>query len=235
MAADFPEIAEIDINPLVATAAGELKAVDALITLARPDHVATDFQPISPSAIHALFYPRSVAFIGASAQMGKWGHMLICNTISGGYQGQVYAVNPKGGLIAGKPAFKAVVEIPGEVDLAVVTVPAAGVLDLIPQLKAKGIKYVVLITSGFGETGVDGKTLEKRLIRRSTGGRDPHPGTQHHGHLQSAHQFFLHGDGGPPAGRFHGGGRPVRQHGDPVAGLCRSAGNRHPCLFRFGQ
>ena len=167
IAAEFPEIAEIDINPLIATATGELKAVDALITLAEPDREATDTHPVSPPAIHALFYPRSVAFIGASAQMGKWGHMLICNTISGGYLGEVYAVNPKGGLIAGKPAFKTIAEIPGEVDLAVVTLPAAAIMNLIPQLKAKGIKNVVLITSGFGETGADGKSLERQLAREA--------------------------------------------------------------------
>ena len=167
IASDFPEFAEIDINPLIATAAGELTAVDALITLARPDRVTTDFHPVPPPAIHSLFYPRSVAFIGASSQMGKWGHMLTCNTISGGFQGEVYAVNPKGGVIAGKPAFKTVAEIPGEVDLAVITVPVAGIMDLIPQLKAKRIKNVVLITSGFGETGVDGKTLERQLVEEA--------------------------------------------------------------------
>ncbi|WP_319409961.1 acetate--CoA ligase family protein [uncultured Desulfosarcina sp.] len=164
IAADFPEIAEIDINPLIATATGALTAVDALITLAEPERVTTDAHPVPPPAIHSLFYPRSVAFIGASSQMGKWGHMLICNAISGGFKGEVYAVNPKGGVIAGKPAYKSVEEIPGEVDLAVVTVPAAGIVNLIPQLKAKGIKNVVLITSGFGETGIEGKALEKLLV-----------------------------------------------------------------------
>lgn len=164
IAADFPEIAEIDINPLIATPEGELNAVDALITLTRPDGPPADVHPVPPSAIRALFYPRSVAFVGASSQMGKWGHMLICNTISGGYKGDVYAVNPKGGTIAGKPAYRSVAEIPGHVDLAVITVPAAGVRALIPQLKKKGVRSVVLITSGFGETGSGGKRKERDLV-----------------------------------------------------------------------
>ncbi|MGA6925713.1 MAG: CoA-binding protein, partial [Desulfosarcina sp.] len=164
VAADFPEIAEIDLNPLIATPGGDLKAVDALITLARPDRPPTDLHAVPPSAIRSLFYPRSVAFVGASSQMGKWGHMLICNTISGGYRGDVYAVNPKGGTIAGRPAYRSINEIPGKVDLAVVTVPAAGVMDLIPQLKAKQIDSVVLVTSGFGETGPAGKQLEAQLV-----------------------------------------------------------------------
>ncbi len=164
IAVDLPEIAEIDINPLIATPSGELMAVDALMTLSRPDGGAMADHPVAPSDIHALFYPRSVAFVGASSQMGKWGHMLVCNTISGGYQGEVYAVNPKGGTIAGKPAYPSVADIPGSVDLAVVTVPAAGILGLIPQLKAKGIKSMLLITAGFGETGAAGKRLERQLV-----------------------------------------------------------------------
>ena len=165
VAMDFPEISEIDINPLIADPNGDLTAVDALITLAPPQKAPADIHHVAPASIRALFYPRSVAFIGASSQMGKWGHMLICNTISGGYQGDVYAVNPKGGTIAGRRAFRSVDEIPGEVDLAVVTVPAAGVVDLIPGLKAQGVKSVVLITSGFGETGSAGKQLERQLVK----------------------------------------------------------------------
>jgi acyl-CoA synthetase (NDP forming) len=170
IAADYPEISAIDINPLIATADGELRAVDALITLDCPAPAPTPSPRVSPKAIRALFYPRSVVFIGASAQMGKWGHMLICNTISGGYEGEVHAVNPKGGVIAGRPAFKSVADLPGPVDLAVVTIPSDGIMNLIPQLKAKGIKNMLLITSGFGETGTDGKRLEKRLVEEARAG-----------------------------------------------------------------
>ena len=164
VAMEFPEIVEIDINPIIVTPSGDVTAVDALIALSPGKEADPDIHPVPPADIRALFYPRSVAFIGASAQMGKWGHMLLCNTISGGFQGDVYAVNPKGGTIAGKPAYATVADIPGAVDLAVVTVPAAGIMDLIPQLKAKGTKSVVLITSGFGETGNAGKRLERRLV-----------------------------------------------------------------------
>jgi acyl-CoA synthetase (NDP forming) len=164
LATDVSEIAEIDINPLIATASGDLMAVDALITLAGPEGRAADLPRVTPWEIHALFYPRSVAFIGASSELGKWGHTLICNAISGGYRGKVHAVNPKGGTIAGRPVYKSVEQIPGPVDLAVVTIPAAGVLDLMPQLKAKGIKKVVMVTSGFAETGPEGKVLERQLV-----------------------------------------------------------------------
>jgi acyl-CoA synthetase (NDP forming) len=164
IAMEAPGIAEIDINPLVADGHGSLTAVDALITLAHVVDQAPEPPPVPPPAIHQLFYPRSVAFIGASSQMGKWGHMLICNTLSGGFAGEVYPVNPKGGIIAGRQAYRSVSEIPGDVDLAVVTIPAAAVIEMLPELSAKGIRGMALITSGFGETGADGKRLEQTLV-----------------------------------------------------------------------
>ena len=164
LAIAVPEIVEIDINPLVVTQKGAIQAVDALITLGHLDTGASLPPPIPAPDIHALFYPRSVAFIGATSQMGKWGHMLICNAISGGFEGDIHPVNPKGGIIAGRPVYRSVAEIPGDVDLAVVTIPAAAVIGMIPQLAAKGIRGMVLITSGFGETGAEGKKLEKELV-----------------------------------------------------------------------
>ena len=163
---EIPEIAEIDINPLLATSDGNLLAVDALVVPGRtkPDDRQLPL-PVSPDAIGAIFYPKSIAFIGASAQMGKWGHMLMVNTISGGYEGNVFLVNPKTDSIAGRKAYPTVCDIPQPIDLAVVTIPAAGVLDLIPQLKEKGIRNMLLITSGFGETGEDGKKMEIELVR----------------------------------------------------------------------
>jgi len=162
---DHPEIAEIDINPLLAARDGSLIAVDALVVHGLPQAVSQETFAVDPAAIAALFYPKSIAFVGASAQMGKWGHMLMSNTISGGYEGDIYLVNPKGGTIAGRPVYKNIDVIPGPVDLAVVTIPAALVPGLIPQMEAKKIKNMLLITSGFGETGPKGKQLEKDLVQ----------------------------------------------------------------------
>ena len=165
LADDAPEITEVDINPLIAGATGEITAVDALVTLERSKPRKAPPSRIRPRDTHRLFYPRSVAFIGASSELGKWGHTLICNTISGGFQGKVYAVNEKGGIIAGALAYTSVEKIPGPIDLAVVTIPAGATLNLIPQLKAKGITKVVMITSGFAETGTEGKILERQLVK----------------------------------------------------------------------
>ena len=162
---NHPAISEIDINPLLASPEGNLIAVDALIVTGKPVRPVKVSQPVDPADIAALFYPKSIAFIGASSKIGKWGNMLPSNTISGGYTGEVYLVNPGGGTIAGKNVYRSIAEIPGTVDLAVVTIPAASVPDLIFQMKQKDIKNMLLITSGFGETGPEGKALEKDLVR----------------------------------------------------------------------
>jgi acyl-CoA synthetase (NDP forming) len=160
-----PEISEIDLNPLLVDPQGRVWAVDALV-LAGGRPVKSDFlPPISPDAIGSLFYPKSIAMVGASAQLGKWGHFLMINTISGGFKGRLYPVNPKGGTIIGRNVYRSVAEIPDEIDLAVVTIPAEKVLELIPQFREKRIGNMLLITSGFSETGDHGRQLEKDLVK----------------------------------------------------------------------
>jgi acyl-CoA synthetase (NDP forming) len=162
---EHPEISEIDLNPLLVTPQGRVQAVDALVLTGDRSAKAEMLPPVSPDAIGSLFYPKSVAIVGASAQLGKWGYSLLTNTISGGFKGLLYPINPKGGTIAGRKAFRSVAEIPQKIDLAVVTIPAGKVLDLIPQFREKGIRNMLLITSGFSETGKTGRQLEKNLIK----------------------------------------------------------------------
>lgn len=167
IALEHPRIAEIDINPLLVTPEGEVCAVDALVVLT-PERPTLSFTPkVDPREIRNLFYPKAIAFIGASSKLGKWGHMLLSHTINGGYPGEIYLVNAKGGTIAGRGVYTSIADVPGKVDLAVVTIPAAQVLDLLPQLKRKGIHNVLLITSGFGETGAEGKKLQQTLVERA--------------------------------------------------------------------
>ncbi len=165
IAEDHPEITEIDINPLVVAPAGRVAAVDALVVLRDgPAAEPAPPPPVDPAALGRLFHPRSIAFVGATAQMGKWGHILPTITLSSGFSGPVHLVNPRGGTIAGRPVYPSVAEIPGKVDLAVVTIPAAKVNDLIPQFREKGIRSMVLVSSGYAETGSEGRRLEARLV-----------------------------------------------------------------------
>jgi acyl-CoA synthetase (NDP forming) len=164
LALEHPEIAEIDINPLRVTPQGKLVAVDALVVVQPQPPRPETTPPVPPKEIGALFYPHAIAFVGASSQLGKWGNLLVTNTISGGYKGRIYLVNPKGERIANRDTYRSLLEIPDPIDLAVVTVPAAKVLELIPQCRAKAIRYMVLVTSGFSEAGAEGKALEVELI-----------------------------------------------------------------------
>jgi acyl-CoA synthetase (NDP forming) len=164
---EIPEIREIDINPLLVTADGKVTAVDALVVLGEVPAKKTTHVAIAPKAIGRLFYPKSIAFIGASAEVGKWGNLIYTNVVAGKYQGKIYLVNPKGEDIADRKVFKSVTEIPDTVDLAVVTIPANRVLSLIPELKKKKIKNVLLISSGFAETGAAGKVMEDELVEKA--------------------------------------------------------------------
>ena len=167
IAMTIPEIKEIDINPLLVNAEGKVTAVDALIVLGKRAEYQVTHLPINPKYIGNLFYPRSIAFIGVSSEVSKWGHLMYSNVLAGKFAGEVYLVNPKGGEIAGRKVYKSVKEIPGPVDLAVVTIPASLVLPLIDELKQKAIKNVLLISSGFGETGAEGKVMETELVRKA--------------------------------------------------------------------
>ena len=164
---EVPDIKEIDINPLLVTSDGTVTAVDALIVLGEKENQKELPLPVKPKDIAKLFYPKSIAFIGASADISKWGHLLFSNVVAGQYKGQIYLVNPKGGEIADRTVYKSVTEIPDPIDLAVITIPANGVISLIPELKKKAIKNVLLISSGFSETGAEGKALENELVEKA--------------------------------------------------------------------
>jgi len=167
LAQEWPQVEEIDINPLLILSNGEPIAVDALAVLSSGREAIVRPQPIQPSALVPLFSPSSVAFVGASGTMGKWGHMLPTNVISGGFRGQIYLVNPKGGELFGRQVYSSLMDIPDDLDLVVVTIPAAKVMELIPQMQAKKVKAMVLISSGFSETGSHGATMERELVQEA--------------------------------------------------------------------
>ena len=164
---ELPDVAEIDINPLLITAEGQPVAVDALIVLGDEKQAGTVRPPVDPAAILAMFEPKSIAFVGATAEFRKWGQMLFTDLSAGGYEGQFYLVNPKGKPIARRTVYKSVSEIPGPVDLAIVTIPAAAVFGLLPDFKAKGIRNVIVVSSGFSEVGDEGRALERKLVEEA--------------------------------------------------------------------
>ncbi|GAB3264833.1 bifunctional acetate--CoA ligase family protein/GNAT family N-acetyltransferase [Nocardioides dilutus] len=116
------------------------------------------------ASIHRFFNPRSVAVIGASRRQDTIGQALVRNLVTGDFTGRVYAVNPSAAAVSGMPAYKAVGDIPDEVDVAIVAVPADSVTDVVLDCASKGVHGLVVISSGFAETGEEGRQRQRRLV-----------------------------------------------------------------------
>ena len=118
---------------------------------------------VSGSALDAVFYPQSVAVVGASTRAGTVGNDIFRNLLTAEFNGPVYPVNPKARAIYGVHAYKSLGDIPEAVDLAVLIVPAAGILGVTREAIDKGVKALVVISAGFKETGHEGAELEIKL------------------------------------------------------------------------
>ena len=114
-------------------------------------------------SIGRLLSPRSVAVIGASREAHSVGQTVLRNLLAAGFPGPVYPVHPTATAVASVRAYPSVAEVPGEVDLAVVAVPAAGVNEVVAQCAAKGVRGLVVLSSGFGETGAEGRERQGEL------------------------------------------------------------------------
>ncbi len=103
--------------------------------------------------IGKLFRPRSVAVVGASSDPKKIGSKILHNITDGGFTGAVYPVNPKGGTVGSLPVFPGVAAIPDEVDVAVIAVPARGVMNVVRDCCQAGVRFALIVASGFSEIG----------------------------------------------------------------------------------
>lgn len=121
-------------------------------------------QAAEARSVANLLHPSSVAVIGASADETKIGHAVLLNLLRAGFTGPVYPVNPDARSIAGVRAYPSVIDIPDEVDLAVVAVPAANIDEVMDSCLAKGVKVLVVISSGFADAGGGGTVAERRLV-----------------------------------------------------------------------
>ncbi|MFF0270053.1 acetate--CoA ligase family protein [Kribbella sp. NPDC004536] len=151
---DFPEFAEVDLNPVLAGPDGAT-AVDfrIIVDAAAAEPVERYSQEQILTAMTRIMKPRAVAVIGASNEDGKIGNSVMKNLVNGGYAGDIYPVNPRGGEVLGLKAFPSISEVPGDVDVAVFAVPAKFVGAALEQCGQKGVAGAILIPSGFAETG----------------------------------------------------------------------------------
>ena len=150
---DFPEISEVDLNPIFATEKG-VRAVDVRIVLGEKPPTRQRFsQSDILAAMQRIMNPRSVAVIGASAEDGKIGNSVMKNLINGGYQGAIFPIHPKADEILGRKAYASVLNVAEEIDVAVFAIPAKFCAAAMEEVGQKKIPGAVMIPSGFAEIG----------------------------------------------------------------------------------
>ncbi len=156
-----PQVAELDLNPVVVSERGAL-AVDARVKLSSSPPAGRSRTP-SRQDLERLLSPRSIAVIGASRDESKQGARLVRQLVANGFDGQVYPVNPEAGAIYGIPAYKSIEHVPAIPDLACVLVPAAAVAREIAACARAGVTAAIVFSSGFGEAGCDGVRFEREV------------------------------------------------------------------------
>jgi len=115
-------------------------------------------------ALHRIFYPTSIAIVGASRDPTKRGFRAIEKLLDDGFAGAIYPVNPKESEILGRRAYASLADIPGAVDLALVCTPAKTLPGVIAQCGAKAVQGAVVLAGGFAEAGDEGKLLQARMV-----------------------------------------------------------------------
>jgi acyl-CoA synthetase (NDP forming) len=110
-----------------------------------------------------MFYPESIAVVGASETKLKWGSMVLSNILEGGFEGTVYPVTPMREIVYGLKAYKSLLDIPGPIDLVYIATPAGTVMNVLDECVKKGVSNIVVISSGFSEAGGEGIEVEKQL------------------------------------------------------------------------
>lgn len=154
LVADFPEISEMDLNPVFASKEGAIAADVRIVvdfSAKTPRYRPPEDQVLA--SMKRIIQPKSIAVIGASAEEGKIGNSVMKNLINGGYKGDIYPIHPKAGEIMGYKAYKSVKDVPADIDTAVFAIPAKFVAGALIECGEKKIAGAVLIPSGFAETG----------------------------------------------------------------------------------
>src|SRR5450631_2705509 len=152
--ADFPEISEMDLNPVFATDRGAT-AADVRIVLNFNPAPARN-RPSQAEIVEKMtriMKPRALAVIDASAENGKIDNSVMKNLINGGYKGEIYPIHPSADTIMGKKVYKSVKDVPGNIDVAVFAIPASLVASALIECGEKKVVGAILIPSGYAETG----------------------------------------------------------------------------------
>jgi acetyl coenzyme A synthetase (ADP forming)-like protein len=130
------------------------------------ERAARRSQMAARASMKAFFEPGSIAVVGAGRKRGRIGAEVFHNLVSAGFQGVVYPVNENARVVGSVSAYPRVTDIPGEVDLAIVVVPAEDAAAVVDDCVKKGVHGIVVISAGFGETGAEGRAREATLLEK---------------------------------------------------------------------
>lgn len=119
------------------------------------------------ASLQSLFRPRAVAVVGASSDPTKVSGRPLRLLIEGGFKGDIYPINPRAAEVQGVKALASVDALPDGVDMAVIALPAASVMDAIESCARRGVRSLVIFSSGFAELGREGRELQERLAARA--------------------------------------------------------------------
>ncbi|MGC9515875.1 CoA-binding protein, partial [Methanocrinis sp.] len=157
----YPEIAEMDLNPVFLYPEG-YRVVDARLILGDAPEVVERALP-KVQDLHDLFYPRSIAVIGASGTKGKLGWNVFCNLINHDFKGELYPINPKAESIMGIKAYPRISAVGEPIDVAVILVQASMTPEVVKECCDCGVKYVIVESAGFAEMGEAGRKIEEEM------------------------------------------------------------------------
>lgn len=115
-------------------------------------------------SLKKFFCPDSIAIIGAARREGKVGHTILDNIIDFGYKGKIFPINPKAEVIHGMKCYKSILNVPQDIDLAVIVIPSQYVAASIEECGKKNVKGAIIISAGFKETGIEGAKLESQIL-----------------------------------------------------------------------
>jgi succinyl-CoA synthetase alpha subunit/RimJ/RimL family protein N-acetyltransferase len=121
------------------------------------------------SSVRLLLQPASVAVVGAGRTEQSVGHVVLRHVLDAGFTGPVHVVNNRADEVAGLPSYRSVRDVPGPVDLAIVAVPADAVEEVVADCAAKGVRGLVVMATGFAETGPEGVERQRRLVALARG------------------------------------------------------------------
>ena len=158
--------------------------------------------PDLQAQLRPLFDPRSVAVVGATNTVGKWGNMMMERPLKGGFPGPVYPVHPSADEVMGQRAYRSVLDIPEDIDLAVLTVPAPVTAQVLRECGAKGIRAAVVISAGFSESGPEGEQRQADIVSAAREAGIRFVGPNCNGMWSASSGLSLHSPKAPAKGRI---------------------------------